>query len=291
MRVSAAVDHQGRGPTATTPRRARALTAWLPAQEARRLRGSDRPTQVEQMVRERLAERACEPDQTGLLEPWPSSLEPHAHALRGASAAEAMFAEGWELGVISDIGRVIAAQPTVFVDPEPDPGAYAAAGDLAALAGISLPLTAPVGEIGATFDEAQQTWIIKSDSSNLRITGRFGGEVEQDVLGFGFLASIVPSFVSVVECGGRHILRDGYHRGCRLLAAGVVRVPAFVRHLETLDEFSFRHGMLPAEVYGGDRPPTLADYQDDLLAEDVWLPKNRRTIVIRGSELLLESEP
>jgi hypothetical protein len=68
-------------------------------------------------------------------------------------------------------------------------------------------------------------------------------------------------------------LRDGYHRTFRLLAGGVTRAPVFVRRFPN-DEPLFLHGMLPASVYLGDRPPTLADYHDDAVAADVWLDEH-----------------
>jgi hypothetical protein len=113
-----------------------------------------------------------------------------------------------------------------------------------------------------------QTWNISSPSPNLRITGTFAGEVKPDVIGFGSLLEVLTSFVSVAELRGRYILRDGYHRTYRMIAAGLVRVPAFVRHFGE-NESVFRSGMLPEVVYCGDRPPTLGDYHDDAVAGDV----------------------
>jgi hypothetical protein len=53
-----------------------------------------------------------------------------------------------------------------------------------------------------------------------------------------------------------------------LIAAGLIRVPAFLRRFGD-EESLFRSGMLPEDVYCGERPPTLADYQDDGVAADV----------------------
>ncbi len=140
--------------------------------------------------------------------------------------------------------------------------------DLAAVACLTLPLAPPPAQLPAHFDEDNQTWNISSRNPNLRITGTFAGEVKPDVVGFGFLLEILTSFVSVAEFRGRYVLRDGYHRAYRLLAAGVVRVPVFVRRFGEEDSL-FRSGMLPEAIYCGERPPTLADYHDDTVAGDV----------------------
>jgi hypothetical protein len=92
----------------------------------------------------------------------------------------------------------------------------------------------------------------------------------------------LPSFVSVAEYRGRYILRDGYHRAYAFLRAGAVSVPAFVRRFGD-DESPFRSGMLPEEVYCGDRPPTLQDYHDDAVAADVSFTPNDTTIVVSAA--------
>ena len=176
---------------------------------------------------------------------------------------------------------MIAAQPTVFVDG-PEDSLGSCAHELSELARIALPLTAPAAQVPVRFDEERQTWNISSPSPNLRITGNFGGEVEPGVLGFGFLVKVLPSFVSVAEYRGRYILRDGYHRGYSFLRAGAVSVPAFVRRFDE-DESPFRAGMLPEAVYCGERPPTLADYHDDVVAGDVSFAPSETTIVVSAA--------
>jgi hypothetical protein len=192
-----------------------------------------------------------------------------------------MLSRGWELGLITDLRRVVAAQPTVFVDGVDDAQPQPAPADLAAVARVSLPLSPPEAPIPASFDEERQQWNISSLSPNLRITGTFGGEVQPNVLGFGFLVQVLASFVSVAEFRGRYILRDGYHRTYRLLAAGVHAVPAFVRRFGD-DESLFRHGMLAEQTYCGDRPPTLQDYHDDAVADDAWFAPTETTLLVNA---------
>lgn len=221
-------------------------------------------------------------DQSGLIAPWPAALQRHAAALRATDGAKPMFDNGWELALITDLRRVVAAQPTVFADDVDGDEEPVAPGDLEAAARVTLPLAPPSAQLPADFDEDNQTWNISSPSPNLRITGTFAGEVKPDVVGFGFLLEILTSFVSVAELRGRYILRDGYHRTYRLIAAGVVAVPAFVRRFAD-DESPFRSGMLPEAVYCGDRPPTLADYHDDEVAADVSYAPAGTKISVRAA--------
>ncbi|HUA47956.1 MAG TPA: hypothetical protein VMA77_22150 [Solirubrobacteraceae bacterium] len=258
-------------------RPARALVAWLSTQEGRRLGGGAADPDRRRAARDTRLQRPAVVDQSGLLGRWPSALEEHALALQASEGAKSMFAGGWEIGLITDLRRVIAAQPTVFVAPE-DP-VEPVPHDAAEIARIALPLSAPAAQVPVDFDEERQTWNITSPSPNLRITGNFGGEVEPGVLGFGFLVRVLPSFISLAEYRGRYILRDGYHRAYRFLSHGVLAVPAFIRRFAD-DESPFRSGMLPEEVYCGERPPTLQDYLDDAVAEDVWISPRGTTIAV-----------
>jgi hypothetical protein len=260
-------------------RRSRALLAWLSADQVAWLRdGGGDPGAVER-ARAALKRRPAGVDQSGLIEPWPQELAQHGEALRASDGAKPMFERGWELAVVGDLRQVVAAQPTVFSDEVEGDSVIPEPGDLEAIARLTLPLSPPSAELPAHFDEDTQTWSISSPSPNLRITGTFSGEVRPDVLGVGFLLELLPSFVSVAGFRGRWVLRDGYHRCYRLLAAGVVRVPAFVRHFGD-DESLFRSGMLPEHVYCGERPPTLADYHDDTVAGDVaYAPSDTRVQV------------
>jgi hypothetical protein len=264
-----------------TNRRARALVAWMSAEEVRRLKRGEYDAAVDRRAREALAARPAELDQSGLVGPWPVELDAYATALRATEGAQPMWSRGWELALITDLRRVVAAQPTVFVDVA-DGEAGMELSDRTAVAGITLPLSPPPAEIPASFDEDRQAWNIASPSPNLRITGNFGGEIRPGVLGFGFLVQILTSFVSVAEFRGRYILRDGYHRTARLLADGIVAAPAFVRRFGD-EESLFRAGMLPERIYCGDRPPTLQDYHDDVVAGDVWFAPAQTTVRVHAT--------
>jgi hypothetical protein len=263
-------------------RRSRALVAWMPEDQVARLHGGAGDPDAARRARDTLKRRPPGLDQSGLIEAWPAALSAHAEALQASDGAKPMFERGWDLAVIADLRRVAAAQPTVFVDEIVGYDAAVAPDDLAAIARLTLPLSPPSAQLPAHFDEDEQTWKISSPSPNLRITGTFAGEVKPDVVGFGFLLEILTSFVSVAEFRGRWVLRDGYHRTYRLLAAGVTRVPAFVRRFGD-DESLFRSGMLPEDAYRGERPPTLADYHDDAVAGDVAYAPSDTTIRVQAA--------
>jgi hypothetical protein len=281
--------------SAQANRRARALVAWLSDEDLQRLGGSADDAAHQREAREALARRPAALDQSGLLATLPAALDRHVAALRSSEGAKPMLDNRWELALVTDLRRVVAAQPTVFTEPlsdrpapsgdraapAPEDPAAVAPGDLAAVAHVTLPLTPPAAEIHTRFDEDEQAWRIVSPSPNLRITGTFGGEIEPDVLGVGFLFRVLTSYVSVAELGGRLILRDGYHRAYRLIAAGAVAAPVFVRRFAD-GESLFRSGMLPERVFLGDRPPTLGDYTDDTVARDVWFADTATTASVRA---------
>jgi hypothetical protein len=119
----------------------------------------------------------------------------------------------------------------------------------------------------------------------LRIIGNFAGPVGPGLIGFGFAVAVLPSFLQVAKVQGRYVLRDGYHRAYGFLRRGISTVPAFVRSFGQFEELGLPVGLLPPSVYLGERPPTLSDYDDDLVSESVMLPASQKMVVIHGLEL------
>lgn len=256
--------------------------AWLSPEDAQRLRGSATGAEHDRAAREAIRHRRThEVDQSGLIGAWPTELEGHAAALRASAGAKRTFDQGWQLATITDLRRVIAAQPTVFIDPLASETVDVGE-DPVALARLALPLESPPPEIHAEFDEDQQTWSVASPNPNLRITGTLGAEVQPGVYGFGFFFEVVPSFLSVAEHQGRYILYDGYHRSYRLLSAGITAAPAFVRHFAD-DDVLFPTGMLPRQAYSGPGAPTLADYLDDRVSADIWYSPRPTSAAVSAS--------
>ena len=262
-----AAETQPPAPPARRP--VRALAAWMDEGARQRL---DRGANPAPLPDGGATLRGRGPlDQSGLLAAAPVALADHLAAVSAGDQAQRMVSEGWEIAWVNDLRRVIAAQPVVLTDRAAGEPADPSPGDLPAIARLTLPSAAPSASVDHRFDEEAQTWMVSSPNPNLRISGTFGGEIQPGVMGFGFLFSVLPSYLSVAEQSGRLVLRDGYHRAYRLLGAGIVAAPAFVRRFAR-DEPMFRRGMLPAEVYLGERPPTLADYHDDTVSVAAWIP-------------------
>jgi hypothetical protein len=258
----------------------RALAAWMDEEDRQRLDRGDQPPPFPDYSAA-LGERPPL-NQTGLLVPVPGRLSEHEAAVRASEHARRMFAEGWELALVTDLRRVVAAQSRVSSavsigdEPIPQPD------DALAVARLTLPLASPSPTIAQELSEPDQTWTISSPNPNLRISGVFGGELGPGVHGFGFLFSEMPSYLSVAELDGRLVLRDGYHRSHRLIEAGIVQAPAFVRHFDR-GETLLRAGRLPESAYLSQRPPTLADFHDDRFAVDVRLHPRQTIARVQAS--------
>jgi hypothetical protein len=139
-------------------------------------------------------------------------------------------------------------------------------------------------------DQLTQTYVFRSPNLNLRVMSSFGGLVAEanGAPVFGFVVGEPPSFMQVINVGGRFVLNDGYHRAFGLLDRGITRVPAFIRDCDTPEGF-VPAGMLPREAWLGDRPPSLRDYHNDVVAGTVYQPAPQKMVMIRATELALPS--
>jgi hypothetical protein len=252
----------------------RALAAWMDDADRQRLDRGGAATPFPDYTAV-LRERAVL-DQRGVLSALPRNLEDHAAAVRASEGAQRMLREGWEISLVTDLRKLVAAQSRVSCEALPEDEPVPPADDPLAVARLALPLTAPSPRITQELSEPDQTWTISSPNPNLRISGVFGGEIGPGVHGFGFMFSEMPSYLSVADYDGRLVLRDGYHRSYRLIAAGIVEAPAFVRRFDR-GETLMRAGRLPERAYLSQRPPTLADFHDDRFAVDVRL-RPRQTV-------------
>jgi hypothetical protein len=184
---------------------------------------------------------------------------------------------------VVDLSKVCAIQPLVFSDGL-ERISTAHAGDLLSLALISLPTPAP-DPTPAQFDGFKQAWVFSSLNPNLRITGQAGGQIQPGVNAFGFAVGVTPSYMQVVCYKGRHLLRDGYHRAFAFLRSGITQVPAFVRDFATVDEMGLPQGLLGSDVFVGDRPPLLTDYDNDEVSSDVLAPATRKVVIVQAMEI------
>lgn len=273
------------------PRRAgRALIGWMSEEEGavtlagRSRDGAERRELTERVAvaRRAVAAREGGVDQSHLLEDVPSRLEGYLAELRADPSAAPYVNEGWEVK-IADLARVCALQQTVVSTDALARVREVDSKDLVSLARLTLPRPTKT-HLPAQFDEGRSHWILTAANPNLKLTGHFGGELQPGVIGFGFIVSVMPSFVQVARHHGRYVLRDGYHRAFGLLAQGITKAPAFVRDFGVAP-LGLGQGLFGTDVYLGERPPLLGDFLDDEVSAEVSLPAVQKMLVIQGLEL------
>jgi len=279
--------------SAQVERAARALIGWMKPDDAERVllsnRGDVTPEkehrEAVRIARDAVAARSEGVDQTDLVTPRPMQLDAHIEALKGNPAAAAMLAEGWDVALV-DLRRVCGFQPVVFSDQAVERVRGIDADDLAAIAGVALPVSSNV-ELPIQFDQVRQAWMVSSANPNLRIAGPAGPiQTPQQVPVLGFGVTVSASFVQVVRYRNRYFLRDGYHRAYGFLSRGIAVVPAFVREMTAFEEMvPDPRLMLPQDSYRGPRPPVLVDYVDDTVSAAVRVPAAHKMVVVQALEL------
>jgi hypothetical protein len=266
----------------------RALAAWFPSE------GGKRPTQGPgsrewaKRAAAEIATRAVSPDQEDLIQVLPESLHDHVKQLQQFADARRMFEDNWKVALVTDLSRLVSAQPSVRVGGAGDD--FGPESDLRSIAQVTLPVQRPPAELPAEFDPALQVWKITSKSPNVRITNKYGNEFREGFFTFGFVVEVLTSFLSVAQYRGRLILRDGYHRAYRLISSGVLVAPAFVRAYAD-DDSVFTPKMASEPTWTGDRPPLLGDFTNDVVSRDIWLPSNDTTLYIGATPPGLSVDP
>ena len=271
-------------------RPARVPLGWLPQEQGEFLLANRAEAGLSETQRGRVGEArnavAARPagiDQADLVSALPTELADHVTRLGMTPAGTGMRTEGWDIAMV-DLDRIVAVQPSVFIDTASERVASLDPGDLRAIAELTLPVS-DVAPVSVQYDELKQAYTITSPNPNLRVVGNFDGPLPDGTPGFGFRVAVTSSFVQVACFRGRYLLRDGYHRSFGLLSRGITRVPAYIRDFDTTENL-VPAGMLPQSAWLGDRPPLLCDYHDNCVAETVLLPAQHRMIVIHALELL-----
>jgi hypothetical protein len=283
-------------------REARVLLPWMSDARARQALTGGRSGEVVTAAQEKLLATAREEvrrrpagvDQSGAVQPMPAELRDYAARLRDDPEAAERLADGFVPALV-DLARLCVFQPTVHAGGAAERAACAHAGDLASIAGLTLPMAEP-GRVIPQFDQDRLTFTTNLATQNLQIIGAFGGpaaaadELPPGTVSVGFHLRVTTSFVEVAGLGGRLFLRDGYHRCLGLLQRGIRHAPALVRSDLPLAEL-VPPGMLPFEAFTGDRPPVLPDYWDDRVSVAAQLPSSRKVIIVRASELTVTESP
>jgi len=268
----------------------RALIGWMPANEAtlwlsgRRvdLQNKEEYQQRAAQARIVVAERPAGLDQADITTACPPELNEHIGALQQNAASAQFFNEGWQISIV-DLSRVCAAQPHINTSMAIQRVEGLEAQNLVSLATVSLPVSAP-NAFPVAFDPSKNTWIFSSANPNLRVVGRFNGQVQPGQNAFGFIVGISASFLSVAVYQNRYLLRDGYHRAFGFLSRGINRVPAFVREFASYEELALPAGMLSQDAFLGERPPSLRDYLDEQVSAEIHVPQTQKTVLIQGFE-------
>jgi hypothetical protein len=276
---------------ARTERPARALIGWMTPEQARlalvgrRLDAVHDDQHTEAIERARAAVEARPPgiDQSDATRPCPAELSVYGARLRAHPALAPYFKEGWETRIV-DLRKVCSFQPQVFTDHAAERTEGIVAADLESVASVSLPIAGDT-QLPVQFDETKQAFMFASANPNLRVVGHFAGPVGPGTPAFGFIVSVLPSFLQVARFQGRYFLRDGYHRAFGFLSRGIWDVPALVRDFGRTEEMGVPVGMLPQGAYLGERPPMLPDFLDDRVSAAVRIPAYQKLIVIQAIEL------
>jgi hypothetical protein len=277
-------------------RPARALIGWMQQTEAQlmlaqrmvQMAGNQSHVDRASMARQTVAARPPLVEELHILsEPGPE-LAGHIATLVAQPDYQPFVTEGWSVK-IADLRKVVALQPMVFWDHARERTQSAVAGDMPALARLTLPIRSGPEPLPLQFDPARNTWMITSRNPNLRIVGQFSGPVDvgggHQVTGCGFIVTISASFVQVIRYRDRLLLRDGYHRTLGLLSQGITHVPVLFREFGQFEPLGLGPGMLPEASYLGVRPPFLADYLADAVSAEIDLPASQKMLVIQGIEM------
>jgi hypothetical protein len=266
----------------------RSLAAWFPNEGGKPPAQGPGSREWAKLAGAEVAKRPVSPDQEGLIQLLPESLHDHVKQLQQFPDARRMFDDKWGVALVTDLRRLVSAQPSVRIgDPVDD---VTPESDPRSIAHVTLPVQRPRAELPAEFDPALQAWKITSKSPNIRITNKYGSEVREGFFTFGFVVEVLTSFLSVAQYRGRLVLRDGYHRAYRLISSGVFAAPAFVR-IYADDESVFTKKTPSERIWTGDRPPLLGDFTNDVVARDIWLPSHDTTLYIGATPPGLSVDP
>lgn len=272
-------------------RPARALIGWMSKQEAilwlsgRRTDLQDNPEynqKAEAAIRS-VASRRLGLNQDGIIDIGVDSIAAHIANLSTQPASQQFMQEGWRVA-IADLSKVIAIQPSVFVDQAVERAAALNQNDILSLAQFTLPIPSPK-PLPFQFDSSKNAYVLSSRNPNLRLAGQFQTQVQPGVTGLGFLVAEMQSFMQVALYSGHYLLRDGYHRAYGLIKQGITRVPVFFREFATSGDLSLPPGLFSHDVFLGGCPPTLSDYLDDSVSADIQMPATSKIVIIQGIEI------
>jgi hypothetical protein len=273
-------------------RPARALIGWLPPDVAKdKIAGPGAQPPYTPDVEARVANahaavaaRVPHAVADNVVTDAPPELDAYIAELRAQPFFRPFNAEGWEIK-LADLRLVRAVQPVVHTDHSAERAQGAQAGDLLALAGITLPTTRAVELMAAIPSADGRGWMITCRNPQLRILGSSSAARDDNgykTTVFGIGTEIVNSLVQVTRWRGAYVLRDGYHRTHGLLSRGITSVPVVYKEYPDHQPPVLAPGKLfDPDVYAGDRAPLLLDYLDDEVSAPIELRREQKTFVIQ----------
>jgi hypothetical protein len=273
---------------------ARALAPWMNDGDARLVMAegeTDRALTAAQeswlgRARTLVGQRPAGIDQADVVRPLPPEMGSYLALMEKHPESRWYLSKGFTPALV-DLRRVCSFQSKIYTEHSGSHVADLDIEDMQALAEVTMPLGTPP-MVMPQFDADTQTFTTDLANHNLRIVGAFGGLADDadhpGTYNLGFQVRVIASFVQVVSIQGRYFIRDGYHRSVGLVQRGARYVPVLVRDNLGLAEMDLQ-GMLPSEVFMGERPPLLPDFLDDAVSCTVRLTAARRVVMVQASEI------
>jgi hypothetical protein len=234
----------------------------------------------------RLAERDRYVNASALLEQETRDIQP---LLAVATQREDLHLEyhslDWTLGVVN-LRLLLAFQRRLIFSPSQQPSAIPVQGDWPGLISLAVGWQRSTEHVLVHNNSDTDRLDISLHSSNPDLQLRFTPKTSR---GRALPLSLYGGtpFFEVAELRGRWFLRDGYHRACHLLKAGVDRIPAVVIHARSIEEL----GATAPWFFGedqifSDRPPQIRDFLDSSMILRYERTALRKVIRIRVEESL-----
>ena len=278
----------------------RALTAWLsPDEAAKVLRGGRQPEPGEDLtsITARLAvAKAAVASRPVYIPENPIRTPPNRSDLDAAAAQPALQAAfasvTWRVEMV-DLRCVQSLQKAIKTDGLDDRLAPVLA-EPRELLQFCLPPAQSEPPSSALVDGDAKGFTISSLNPNLRIaTGQMSkaevsagpGQPSQMMAALTLLVFMGTSHIQVAHYHGRYFLRDGYHRSAGLLNAGIHEIPVVYIEASTFEEvIGGNTSLFSYEVCFSERPPMVADFWHDDVADTVLQLAVRKVIRVRGEE-------
>jgi hypothetical protein len=256
------------------------------------------PLTVWHDLRAALLRRAPYRQPTPALAKPPAQLKKQAEEFRQRPDVIAdLYGQDWTIAVV-DLRHLLSLRRVV------DEGALRRAqqvipDDPGSLFSFCLPRPGRDARVAGTLDKVNKAITLTSQNWNFHIGSPLmldldvspgPGQPLRKEKHIGFIVGFGPSFVQVIECNGRWLLRDGYHRCYGLLQRSMYRVPCvFSKARNFADIGLLAPGPFPEEILFGDRPPLLTDLLDDAVARTARRAAEQKVIRIAASEFVVET--